>query len=302
MTPAQRLFKRALAEKTAFVDLTSKKTGQQATGPDGAPVDPAAAAPPAPGGLPMDPAAQAGAAEAMPVPGDPMAAGIPGAPADPMAAGAPPMDPAAAGAPPVDPMMDPAAAGAVPSDPMAGSLGEPPVDGPSGDTAVTSNEAKVVMDIVERTLAAVGKKKTPGAPGAPGGAGGAPGAPPADPAAAAAAGLPPGPVTGLPGDLSALAGAGPMKLASILNRTPGAKLAAALKRATEVPMKTVEKETRAEGNIGDKTKAEPARIAVLGGTEPKVGTPPGNPEKTSETTGDQAKSKLASILSRKLGK
>lgn len=103
--------------------------------------------------------------------------------APPPPGGAPPADPAAAGGPPPGAMdMPPAAPMDMPPAPEGGSSGG----------AVTPDQAETVMQIVERTLEAVGKKKTK-ADGTP-----------TDPNAAAAGGAPdptqaPGPVTGLPG-------------------------------------------------------------------------------------------------------
>lgn len=165
-----RLFKIALDQKVAFVP----GGGQQASGPDGAPVpQPGAGGPP--GGAPMDPAAGGG----MPPAGAP-------------APGGAPMDPSAGGAP-----MDPAAAPPAEPPPEAPPMEEPP-KGADGEP-VTPGQAETVMGIVERTLEAVGKKKTPGAPGAAGAGGDKPA--PMDPAAQ------PGPITGLPGlDPSTLKG------------------------------------------------------------------------------------------------
>ncbi len=157
----------------------------QQPGPDGQPVDPAAGAPiPVPGSAP--------AGGALPPGGDPAAGAAPADPSmDPaMAAGAPPVDPSAA--PPVDPS----------ADIMPDAPPEAPVD---PNASVTKGQSDVVMAIVERTLTAVGKNKKT-APPAPGGSA-APAAPAGDPNA-----LPPGPVTGLPGDMSAISKGGPLTL------------------------------------------------------------------------------------------
>ena len=172
MTPAQRIFKRALSEKLAFI-LMGANGGAQAAGPGGAPVQPGPpgaggppGAPPGPGGppgmppgAPMDPNAPPG-----PAPMDPSAA-PPGAPMDPSAGGppgAPPMDPSAGGPPPMDPN-----AGAPPVDPAA--AGMPPMDAPppADDKGLTPTGVDIVdkitqhtMDIVRQTLEMVGKAKT----------------------------------------------------------------------------------------------------------------------------------------------
>lgn len=180
----KRLLKRALDEKQyefrkrAFIPMGSsaEKTGAQAPGPGGAPVDPMAA-----GGAPMDPMAAGGAP-----PMDPMAAG-----------GAPPMDPMAAGGAPMDPM-----AGGAPMDPMAGGmpplppLPEEPAAG--GGEGVTPEDAETVdkitertLDVVRQTLEMVGKAKPVKAEEE---------AEPAQPAPEAPAPeAMPGPVTGQPG-------------------------------------------------------------------------------------------------------
>lgn len=200
MTPAQRIFKRALAEKLAFIPM-----GPQAAGPGGAPVDPMAAGG-MPSGAPMDPA-MAGMPPGAPM--DPMAAGgmPPGAPMDPMAGMPPgaPMDPAMAGGmPPMDPAMDPmAAAGGLP--PV-----EPPPDAPPAE-GLTKSDVETVdtitqrtMDIVRQTLEMVGKAKTKTEGGGE--------AAPAAPAPAAQ----PGPVSGMPGfDPSMIQG--PLKTAAVLS-------------------------------------------------------------------------------------
>ena len=182
MTPAMRLFKRAMATKIAFVPMPGGEP--QASGPGGAPIDPM-----------MDPAAAGGA------PMDPAAAG--GAPMDPAAMG---MDPAAMG-------MDPAAMGMDPSM-MDPSLGAPP----AGGEGVTSADAKTVeditkrtMDIVRQTLEMVGKAKP-----VEGGSSES-----ASPAPAPAPVIPPGPISGLPGDMSGVGvpgATGIPKMASVLNR------------------------------------------------------------------------------------
>jgi len=188
------VFKLALAQhqrKSAFVEM-SEKTGQQAAGPGGAPVDPAA------GGAPMDPMAAGGAP-----PMDPMAGGMPPMPPmDPMAGGAPPMDPMAGGMPPMDPMA--AMGGLPPLDPMAAPEGEG-----GGDAAITTPDADTLkqiqqntMDLVRQTLEMVGKAKPM--------EGGAAADKPAevDPATQ------PGPITGQPGFDPSILG-GPLKLASV---------------------------------------------------------------------------------------
>lgn len=107
-------------------------------------------------------------------------------------------------------MGDPAADAQAQQDASAAS--DPSLPPTDPNASVTAGQAGVVMDIVERTLTAVGKNKktappTPGAPGDPA-AGGMPGAPPpADPNAPQ-----PGPITGIPGDMSAIAGGGPLKM------------------------------------------------------------------------------------------
>jgi len=136
MTNHARIWKRALAEKladtrkSAFIPMTEKQ-GQQAPGPGGMPVDPAA------GGAPMDPMMAGGAPPmgGMP-PMDPMMAG--GAPPmDPAMGGMPPMDPAMGGMPPMDPGMDPMAGmeGLEELPPMEGEA--PPEEG-GGDAQVTA--------------------------------------------------------------------------------------------------------------------------------------------------------------------
>lgn len=143
------IFARSLGEtleKSAFVPMgAAEKQAQQAAGPDGMPVDPAAA-----GGAPMDPAAA-------------------GMPMDPAAMGAP-MDPAAAGMP-VDPAamdpaaMDPAAMGApaeggIPSpeemglDPAALGIGED-AGGAGGAEGLTSDDVDSVLRIQEQTTSQV---------------------------------------------------------------------------------------------------------------------------------------------------
>lgn len=209
MTLSAQIFKRALAEKLAFIPPP------QAPGPAGEPVGPQpggmdAAAGPAPGGDPaaMDPAA----AGAPPV--DPAAAGAP--PVDPAAAGAPPVDPASAGAPPIDPaMLEALAAGAG----GASAPEAPPSDDGNlideqskaqqqlgqGDAMVPLSQLKeFAVGIIEATKG----KKTMDAPAkAPAAAGGAP----ADPQGA------PGPITGLPGfDPSSMQG--PIKMGSVIRR------------------------------------------------------------------------------------
>lgn len=160
MTPAHRLFKRALDEKLEYWRKHAFQPAPpegQASGPGGMPVDPAA------GGAPMDPMAMGG--------GAPMDPSMGGAPMDPMAmGGAPPMDPAAmGGAPPMDPMAmgDPMAGG----DPLAGGLPPPPA--PEGEDplaggaeGVTEGDAQTVQDVqqntlnlVRQTLEMVGKAK-----------------------------------------------------------------------------------------------------------------------------------------------
>ncbi len=208
MTPAQRLLKRAFAEKTAFVEMGADGASPQATGPGGAAVDPAAAASAAPPGASpldpagaMDPAAAGGAA-----PMDPMAAGAP--PADPMAAGMPPVDPAAAGAPPTDPMAG------LPPAPEAPPVNDPAADIDNNGKPDTMVPLAPIKDFAVGLIEAMKGKKTQDAmdPNAEA-AGASAGAPP---------GLPPGPVTGLPGDMSAIASNGPLpmpKTASILGRT-----------------------------------------------------------------------------------
>lgn len=193
MTIAAQLLRRALAEdlalrKAAFVPLD--KNAQQAAGPGGAPVDPAVAggAPPAPGAAPMDMAAADPAAAA---PVDPAMA------ADPTAAGAPPMDPA---------MMDPAMM-APPAEPP---LPEPEVNDASTDVDDDGKPDTMVplsgmKDFAVGLIEAMKGKKTREAD-------------PVEEAAAAGAeaALPPGPVTGIPGDLSSLPG--PLKTASVLSQ------------------------------------------------------------------------------------
>ena len=79
--------------------------------------------------------------------------------------------------------------------------GQPPSSGPTDpNTAVNHEQSKLVMDIVVKTLDAYGKSKKPSSK-APAGA------PGADPNA-----MPPGPVTGMPGDMSAIAKNGPLTL------------------------------------------------------------------------------------------
>jgi hypothetical protein len=177
---------------------------------------------------------------------DPSAAPAPGG--APSGAGAPPADPSAAGGDPTaalsDPNAPPADPNAAPADPAAGpampapgaadgatpapsQMGDPAADAQAQQDAsaasdpslpptdpnasVTAGQAGVVMDIVERTLTAVGKNKktAPPTPGGPAGPGGDPsmGGAPADPNAPQ-----PGPVTGVPGDMSAIAGGGPLKM------------------------------------------------------------------------------------------
>jgi len=213
MTPAQRLLKRAFAEKTAFVEMGADGTSPQASGPGGAPVDPTASAGAAPpGASPLDPAgAMAPPAADGAAPMDPMAAGAP--PADPMAAGAPPVDPAAAGAPPADPM-----AGLPPPPPEAPPINNPDTDVDNNGKPDTMVPLAPIKDFAVGLIEAMKGKKTQDAmdPNAEA-AGAAAGAPP---------GLPPGPVTGLPGDMSAIAGNGPLpvpKTASILGRTSGTR-------------------------------------------------------------------------------
>lgn len=210
MNPAIRLFKRALATKVAFVPMPG---GEQATGPGGAPVDPAA------GG---DPAAMGGA------PMDPMAAG--GAPMDPAAMGGAPMDPAAMG-------MDPAAMGMDPS--MMDPAAMPPEEGGGGD-GVTAADAETVdkitrrtLDIVRETLDMVGKTKGPKpAEGAE--------AAPAEPV------LPPGPITGAPADMSGIGALpGMPKIASLflpedLDLEPSKAYVKALNRAEASGVKPTE--------------------------------------------------------------
>lgn len=193
MNSLQHRFQRALLEKLAFTPV-----GPQAEGPGGAPVDPAAAG----GAAPMDP----------------MAGGMP--PADPMAGGAPPMDPAAMGGmPPMDPAaaggmppMDPAAMGGMPPAPPEPAPAEEPINDPNTD--VDSNGKPDTMvplapmkDFAIGIIEAMKGKKTQDA---------------ADPNAAkpegasAEGGLAPGPVTGLPGDMSAFGAPGGAKLGSAL--------------------------------------------------------------------------------------
>lgn len=195
MNPLQRRFQRALLEKIAFTPL-----GPQAAGPGGAPVDPAA------GGAP---------------PADPMAAG--GAPMDPMAGGMPPMDPAAMGG---MPPMDPAAAGAPPADPMAGGAPPLPPEPPAPEEPINDPNTDIdnngkpdtmvplepMKDFAIGIIEAMKGKKTQDAadPNAPKPEG-----------AGAEEGMAPGPVTGLPGDMSgfgAPGSSGPMKLASVLEK------------------------------------------------------------------------------------
>ncbi len=187
--------------KRSFVPSQPEPEAGQMPGPDGAPAG--AGAGPAAGAMPMDPAAAGG----MPV--DPAAAAG-GAPVDPAATGAPaeqaaaadPAAQAAAGNPgaqpaPAAPAVDPATGQPAP----AGQEPDKPID---PNAAVNHGQARVVMDIVERTLTAVGKNKKNAPPAGAGGAPGAPGAPGAggapDPSQA------PGPITGLPGDMSQFAG------------------------------------------------------------------------------------------------
>jgi hypothetical protein len=182
--------------KLAFVP----SQGQQAPGPDGQPVGLDAGGgpggPAGPGGAPPAPPGQPGMPPAPPQ----------GAPAGPP--GAPPMDPSAGAAPPADPN---AAPPADPNQPPADLLaamgaGAPTEAGPKDpNTAINHDQAKLVMDIVTKTLDAYGKSKKPnGGAKPPGGADPAAGG---DPNA-----LPPGPVTGLPGDMSPLSKGGPLKL------------------------------------------------------------------------------------------
>ena len=171
MTPAMRLFKRAMATKVAFVPMPGGEP-QQASGPGGAPIDPM-----------MDPAAAGGA------------------PMDPAAMG---MDPAAMGMDPA--MMDPSM--------MDPSLGAPPAggEGVTADDAKTVNDiTKRTMDIVRQTLEMVGKAKP-----VEGGSSAS-----AAPAPAPAPIIPPGPISGLPGDMSGVGvpgATGIPKMASVLNR------------------------------------------------------------------------------------
>ena len=194
---ASRLFRRSLDEKladfrkSAFVPMgtVAEKTGQQAMGPGGMPVDPAMG-----GGAPMDP--MAGGAPPM----DPMAGGMP--PMDPMAGGMPPMDPMAGGEPPLPPPE-----GDIPPPP-------PPLEEEGGNQGLTSEDAETVdkitsrtMDIVRQTLEMVGKAK--------------PKAEAEGEAAAAAAPPPPpptGPITGQSYDPAQVMD-GPLKLASALKRS-----------------------------------------------------------------------------------
>lgn len=200
MISPQRLFKRALAEKLAFVPMGAS----QAAGPGGAPVEPGAAG--AAGGAPMDPAAGG-------APMDPAAAGG-GAPMDPAMAAMPPMDPAAGGMPPADPA---AMGGAPPVDPAAmGAL--PPMPEPeqpnSAETDVNSDGKPDTMVPLEAM-----KSFTVGVIEAMKGRQTAPAKQEAAKAEAAAAdaGAMPGPVTGMAGfDPSMIQG--PMKTASILSR------------------------------------------------------------------------------------
>jgi hypothetical protein len=199
----RRLLKRALAEKQqefrkrAFIPMGSaaEKTGAQAPGPGGMPIDPAAG-----GGAPMDPAM----------------GGMP--PMDPaMMGGMPPMDPAMGGMPP----MDPAAMGA-PMDmplPPEGELPPPPPEEGGGEgEGLTAEDAETVdkitqrtLDVVKQTLEMVGKAKTPKPE--EGGEAAAPAAeaPPEPPPEAM-----PGPVTGEPGFNPADFGGGTMKAASAI--------------------------------------------------------------------------------------
>jgi len=119
------------------------------------------------------------------------------------------MDPAAMG-------MDPAAMGMDPAmmDPsmMDPSLGAPP----AGGEGVTADDAKTVnditnrtMDIVRQTLEMVGKAKP------------VEGGSSASAAPAPAPAIPPGPISGLPGDMSGVGvpgATGIPKTASVLNR------------------------------------------------------------------------------------
>lgn len=206
MISPQRLFKRALAEKLAFVPMGAS----QAAGPGGEPVDPGAAAAGAPpGGAPMDPAAMGGA------PMDPAAMG--GAPMDPAAmdpaamGGAPPMDPAMAGMPP----MDPAAGGMPPMDPAA--MGLPPMP---EEAQPNSAETDVNDDGKPDTMVPLEAMKsfTVGVIEAMKGRQTAPAKQEAAKAEAAAAGGMPGPVTGMAGfDPSMIQG--PMKTASVLSKS-----------------------------------------------------------------------------------
>lgn len=200
MISPQRLFKRALAEKLAFIPMGAS----QAAGPGGEPVDPNA--PPAdPNAPPTDPAAGG-------APMDPMAAG--GAPMDPAAAGGAPMDPAMAGMPP----MDPAAGGMPPMDPAA--MGMPPMPEPPPEEPVNSAETDVNADGKPDTMVPLAAMKsfTVGVIEAMKGRVTAPAKQEAEKAKAdAAAGGMPGPVTGMPGfDPSMIQG--PMKTASVLSR------------------------------------------------------------------------------------
>lgn len=203
MTTLHRdLFKQALQEKLAEVQKHSfvpmgpaaAKTGQQAAGPGGAPVDPMAA-----GGAPMDPAAMG-----MPPGGDPMGAPpMPGG--DPAAMGMPPGgDPAAMG-------MDPAAGGLPPLPPEGELPPLPEEGGAGGGEGVTSEDAETIqkitdrtMDIVRQTLEMVGKAKPQEAPKEEEPAEQQPPEPEAQP----------GPITGQPGfDPNMISG--PLKLATL---------------------------------------------------------------------------------------
>lgn len=221
------LFKRALEEdldryreKVGFVPPPSK-TGQQAAGPGGAPVDPMAAggappagdpmaamggAPPPPGGAPMDPMA------------DPMAA---------MGGGAPPPP---GGAPP-PPGGDPLAGL---EDLMGGGGGgepapedEPPPDTGGGDGISTTDSETLqtiqqnTMDIVRQALEMVGKAKPQEEQKAETEANVAKLESDAQAAAPEAASTP-GPVTGQPVDAEAASQIpGPLKLGQVLARARG---------------------------------------------------------------------------------
>lgn len=185
MSTYQRIFKQALAEgvtKEAFVPMAEAQE-QQAAGPGGMPVDPAAG-----GAAPMDPMAAGGAPP--PPGGDPMAAaggGMPPPPTGDPAAGGMPMPPLPGGDP---------AAGGLPPLPEGGLPPLPEEGGEGGDASVSGADAQTVekiqqntMDIVRQSLEMVGKAKPQEQ--AEGDAGSAPETP--DPAAQ------PGPVTGQPG-------------------------------------------------------------------------------------------------------